>query len=99
MAEKKLYELAHKDTGFHDHETGFTVLRDQRKELGSPIGKATAMAILKGRLIRVDSESDDASDASSQGDAAGQQTTPDRVPAPRERKPRGGNTTKTRGSK
>ncbi len=50
---EQLCELADKDTGFYDHETGFKVVRDQRMPLGDRVGKATRTAIVSGRLLVV----------------------------------------------
>jgi hypothetical protein len=50
---EKFCELADKDTGFFDHETGFKVVRDQRIPLGEKVGKATRTAIVSGRLLVV----------------------------------------------
>lgn len=52
MAGKK-YGLAHRDTSFHDFETDFDLVRDQVKELGERVGRATRQAIREGRLVEV----------------------------------------------
>lgn len=48
-------ELAHKDTGFSDPETGFKIVRDQTAKLGDTIGKKTHRALLSGTLLVVGS--------------------------------------------
>jgi hypothetical protein len=53
MATKRYVELKDKSTSFHDFETGFDIVRDQRKELGEKVGRATAQAIRAGRLVEV----------------------------------------------
>ena len=46
-------ELADKETGFTDPETGFDISRDQRVELGDSVGEKTQQAILSGGLLIV----------------------------------------------
>lgn len=50
----KLVELADKDTGFNDRETGFKIVRRQQKPLGENIGTATQQALVSGRLLIVE---------------------------------------------
>lgn len=48
---QRAVELKHKDTMFYDPMTGFEIVRDERKELTKPVGKATQTAIESGRLL------------------------------------------------
>ena len=50
---RPMVELKHKDTMFFDSLTGFEIVRDERKELTKPVGKATQTAIESGRLLIV----------------------------------------------
>ncbi len=50
MAER-FYELKDQTTGFYDSQTGFKIVRDQRKPLGKNVGMATTQAIQNGRLV------------------------------------------------
>jgi hypothetical protein len=52
--ENTVVQLKDDTTGFHDFETGFDINRSQRKPLGKTIGRATAIALQHGRLIRVE---------------------------------------------
>src|SRR5215212_7719433 len=52
--ESTVVQLKDQSTGFHDFETGFDINRSQKKELGENIGRATAIALHHGRLIRVE---------------------------------------------
>lgn len=60
MAEKKanaqpgdVVELADKEGGFTDPQTGFDISRDQKVALGDRIGERTHQAILTGGLLIV----------------------------------------------
>lgn len=46
-------ELKHKDTMFADSVTGFEIVRDERKKLTKPVGRATEVALESGRLLIV----------------------------------------------
>ncbi len=54
-SDKRLFQLKHQDTGFHDPETGVKILRDQTVEIdmGKRVGRVTTAAIRAGRLIEV----------------------------------------------
>lgn len=52
-AKRQTVELADKATGFFDSETGFKLVRDQRKDLGTNVGSATQRALASGRLLIV----------------------------------------------
>lgn len=56
---KRVVELADKSTSFHDFETDFDIVRDQRKTLGPKVGRATAQALKNGRLVEVRDEVDE----------------------------------------
>lgn len=47
------YELQFKHGSFHDFETGLTINREDQAEVTEPIGAATGVAILSGRLLLV----------------------------------------------
>jgi len=60
MAEKKtnaepgdVVELADKEAGFTDPDTGFDISRDQQLELTEPIGQRTHQAVMTGGLVIV----------------------------------------------
>jgi hypothetical protein len=46
-------ELANKEGGFTDHETGFDISRDQKVELKDRIGSLTNEALMSGGLLVV----------------------------------------------
>jgi DNA uptake protein ComE-like DNA-binding protein len=50
---KKTYELKLKDTSFYDDETGLSVTRDEKVEIGMGAGRKTLLMIKKGGLIEV----------------------------------------------
>ena len=54
-----MVQLKDQSTGFHDFDTGFDIVRSEKKPLGESIGRATAIAIQSGRLIDVTFEGDD----------------------------------------
>lgn len=56
---QRIVELRDKSTGFHDFETGFDIVRDQRKPLGAKVGRATTQALRNGRLVEVHAEAKD----------------------------------------
>ena len=49
-------ELADKDGGFTDPDTGFDISRDQKLELKDPVGPRTHEAIVSGGLLLVKSK-------------------------------------------
>jgi hypothetical protein len=51
---KRVVQLKDQSTSFHDFDTGFDIVRSQKKELGENVGRATAIALQHGRLIAVD---------------------------------------------
>jgi hypothetical protein len=58
MSDKKwkpgdVVELANKEGGFTDPQTGFDISRDQKMELGDTIGTLTAEALASGGLLVV----------------------------------------------
>lgn len=55
-------ELADKDTGFDDTQTGFSISRDQQVRLGKTIGTKTNRALLSGRLLVVSGSSKKSND-------------------------------------
>jgi hypothetical protein len=50
-------ELANKEGGFTDHETGFDISRNQKMELKGRIGTLTNEALMSGGLLVVTSKS------------------------------------------
>jgi hypothetical protein len=62
MSEKKwkagdVVELANKEGGFTDPETGLDISRDQKVELKEPIGTLTNEALVSGGLLIVSGKS------------------------------------------
>jgi hypothetical protein len=75
MSEKKwkagdVVELANKEGGFTDPETGLDISRDQKVELKEPIGTLTNEALVSGGLLIVSGKS---AKAEAKADAAAEE--------------------------
>lgn len=57
---KETYQLKDTETSFHDDESGLTVTRDEKVEIGPGRGRRTVQMIKSGGLIKVDSSAAEA---------------------------------------
>lgn len=71
---KETYQLKDPETSFHDDESGLTVTRDEKVEIGTGKGKRTVAMIKSGGLIKVDSSAAEASGSAKSTGANGDST-------------------------